>query len=281
LISLALERGLIDQAVLAGEEGELLAQSEAVSEPDQVRARAGSKFTAAPTVAAFNRASRGDAGRIGVVATPCQALALAKMRLGAPDEDRARVDKLKLVVGLFCGWALDWRKLKSLLSARVDPAEIRGMDIPPSKYARMEVRTGDGTKEIPIQEVIDCVRESCNYCFDLTAEFADLSVGSARSPEGWEVDRGWNQVIVRTDRGRELLDLALARGVLELKETPEGNLEKLKRASLNKKRACLANLRELTGGEEMVYLNPEDRAVRAAEAMNEPGKGERSEHSHG
>lgn len=275
LISLALEAGLIDQAVLAGEEGELLPRSEAVSDPSQAQALAGSKFAAAPNVAAFNRASRTGAGRIGVVATPCQAQALAKMRLNAPPEDRARVDRLKLVVGLFCGWALDWRKLKSLLSARMELAEVRGLDIPPSKFARMEVKIPDGTRDIPIDEVIGCVRESCGYCLDLTAEFADLSVGSARSPEGWEVDQGWNQLIVRTGKGQELVDLALEEKALELKEAPAGNLERLKKAALNKKRTCLANLEKRTGNkEELIYLNPHDGALRAFRESQAGAKGE-------
>ena len=72
----------------------------------------------------------------------------------------------------------------------------------------------------------------------MTAEFSDLSVGSARLPEGWETARSWNQVIVRTERGMDLLELARRRGVLEFREVPAGNLEKLKAASLGKKRAA-------------------------------------------
>jgi coenzyme F420 hydrogenase subunit beta len=72
----------------------------------------------------------------------------------------------------------------------------------------------------------------------MTAEFSDLSVGSARLPEGWETARFWNQVIVRTKRGSDLLDLARRKGVLEFREVPAGNLEKLKAASLNKKRTA-------------------------------------------
>jgi coenzyme F420 hydrogenase subunit beta len=105
----------------------------------------------------------------------------------------------------------------------------------------MEVYTSEGTVEVPIKDVLACVRPSCNYCPDMTAEFADISVGSSRSPEGWEVDRGWNQVIVRTVVGEELLNVAREEGVLEFKAVPQGNLEKLKAASMNKKQASLRN----------------------------------------
>ena len=90
----------------------------------------------------------------------------------------------------------------------------------------------------------------CGSCYDMTAEFADLSVGSARSPEGWEVDRGWNQLIARTGKGVELIELARLKGVLEFKEVPEGNLEKLKTAAGAKKRKCLEGLGAKTAADE-------------------------------
>jgi len=72
----------------------------------------------------------------------------------------------------------------------------------------------------------------------MTAEYADLSVGSARLPEGWDEARQWNQMIVRTPRGEGLVELARRRGTLEFREVPEGNLERLKNASLKKKQAA-------------------------------------------
>ena len=115
------------------------------------------------------------------------------------------------------------------------------MDIPPSRYHTLEVYTEEGTVPVSLDEVNPCVRASCRSCGDMTAEFSDLSVGSARLPEGWEEARGWNQVIVRTGRGSDLLELARRRGVLEFREVPAGNWEKLKAASLAKKRAAAAH----------------------------------------
>ena len=46
-----------------------------------------------------------------------------------------------------------------------------------------------------------CIKDACLYCSDMAAEFSDMSVGSARLPEDWEVVRSWNQVIVRTHIG--------------------------------------------------------------------------------
>ncbi len=238
LISLALREGLIDAAVLAAEGEGLLPRAITVSDPDAAARMGKSRFVVSPTVAEFNRAVRSDYRKIGVVATPCQALALAKMRTQPITVPPSGIEKLQLVVGLFCGWALSWRELVALVQKNTDLTRVIGMDIPPSRYHTLEVSTKDGSVRVSLDEVTPCVRESCRSCDDMTAEFSDLSVGSARLPEGWEEARGWNQVIVRTERGSEIMELASQRGVLEFRDVPEGNWEKLKAASLSKKRAA-------------------------------------------
>jgi coenzyme F420-reducing hydrogenase beta subunit len=42
---------------------------------------------------------------------------------------------------------------------------------------------------------------------------------------------------VRTEAGQKLMALAQSKGVLEFKKVPEGSLERLKKASLKKKKA--------------------------------------------
>jgi coenzyme F420 hydrogenase subunit beta len=263
LIQLAIDEGVIDEAVLSDQNEQFLPNAETVRKSSDAIDRGKSKFVVSPTVCAFNEASKGDAAKIGVVATPCQALALSNMKVNPLLGDETRTEKLALVIGLFCGWALDWRKFKRLLQDKVRDVTVEGVDIPPSKHACMEVYTDAGTLEIPIDEVNECVRESCDYCFDMTCEYADLSVGSARSRDGWEVDKGWNQVIVRTALGEKLLKLAESIGVLEFKAVPEGNIERLKKASANKKRTCIENLKKLTGdAHDLRYLDTDDPVVR-------------------
>ena len=211
----------------------------------------------------LNRVAREGGKKIGIVATPCQALALAKMRQKPLAPYAERIDRVGLVVGLFCGWALSWRELTALLAKKTRLEEIEGMDIPPSKYHRLEVSTRNGRLEISLDEVNRCVRGACWYCPDLTAEFADLSVGSARLPEGWEEARKWNQVIVRTPRGENLLSLARERGLLEFREVPPGNLEKLKEASLGKKKTAVKNLvLRSRNPEDLIYLDSKDPVLR-------------------
>jgi coenzyme F420 hydrogenase subunit beta len=238
LMALALREGLIDAAVLATEGEGLLTRSVTITDADAAGMQGGSRFVVSPTVAEFNRIRLGNAAKIGVVATPCQALALAKMRTLPASAAADGIEKLRLVIGLFCGWALSWQKLAALLKTKTDIVRVTGMDIPPSRYHTLEVYTTGETVRVSLDEVDPCVREACRTCGDMTAEFSDLSVGSARLPEGWETARSWNQVIVRTKRGMDLLELARIQGVLEFRAAPAGNLEKLKTASLGKKRAA-------------------------------------------
>ena len=250
LVTLALREGLVDAAVLAGEGEGLLPRSVTITDAEVAAKMGKSRFVVSPTVAEFNRICRGDAAKIGVVATPCQAVALAKMRTQPVSEVENGIEKLHLVVGLFCGWALSWQRLAALLKAKTDLAQVTGMDIPPSRYHTLEVYTRGETIRVSLDEVNPCVREPCRSCGDMTAEFSDLSVGSARLQEGWEAARFWNQVIVRTQRGMDLLELARRRGVLEFREPPAENLEKLKAASRGKKKAAASwSYAQLDSGE--------------------------------
>ena len=259
LMSLALAEGIIDTALLAEGGGSSLPRGVAVSDAREVPKLAKSKFIAAPMVEAFNKAAQSDAQKIGVVATPCQTLALAKMRMKPFPKNDSQIGKLHLTIGLFCGWVLSWRSFKQLLHQKVHQQTVVGLDIPPSKYKTMQVETDSGLVEIPLDEVEACVREACKFCTDVTAEFSDISVGSARLPDGWEVAKGWNQVIVRTAAGEALMQLAKDRQVLEFRDVPDGNLEKLKRASVKKKKTALDNLACKSGDrDDLLYLDCRD-----------------------
>jgi coenzyme F420 hydrogenase subunit beta len=267
LITLALQEGIIDSAILAEEGRNLLPQGATVQDPGEIQKRSRSKFVVSPNVAEFNRLAKEGGRKIGIVATPCQALALAKMRMKPLKHYAERIDQLKLVIGIFCGWALSWGSLVEVLRKKIDLSEIEGMDIPPSKYHLLQLYTKKGTIDIPLDEVTSSVRGACWYCPDLTAEFSDLSVGSARLPEGWEEAKGWNQVIVRTQLGEKLLNLAKKKGLLEFRHVPEGNLPKLKTASLGKKRTAVKNLKlRSRDPKNLFYLDPEDPVLRTMAA---------------
>jgi coenzyme F420 hydrogenase subunit beta len=262
LMELALSEGLIDSAIVSSSDQEFMQNGTIGNDREAIRKNAGSKFTVSPTVAAFNQMVTEVKGKIGVVATPCQALALAKMKLKPVKEDAAKIDQLKLVVGLYCGWTLSAEKYtKFLLGKNIALESITGADIPAGKNV-LELFTNNGVKSIPIDEVQNCIREACQYCLDSTAEYADVSVGSARFAGSWEEVRQWNQLIVRTKKGKELVELAVRKGVLELREASAESLKELKTAAAGKKKNALKNIVRKSGSvKKLLYLDGRDPAV--------------------
>lgn len=258
LVELALREGLIDSAVLTRSRGGLEPEGVLATSAEQIRACSGSSFQVPPTLSVLNRALHENRYRsIGVVGTPCKTLAVYKMKARPLAENDNHAGNIGMVFGLFCGWGLDWDGLRTLTAKYAEPERVEHMDIPPSKYHSLELREGGKTVSVSLDEVTPLVRSGCRYCTDMTAEFADLSVGGARSADGWTVDKGWNQVIVRSEKGQQLLDLARQKGVLDFKDVPETGLDKLKGASLGKKRTGVKNLRQLSGRDDALgYLSP-------------------------
>jgi len=264
LLELALAEHLIDSAIVSSRDQESAwANGSIVNNKIGTRKNAGSKFTVSPTVAAFNQLVTKDAGGVGVVATPCQALALAKMKLNKTNDFENKINQLKLVIGLYCGWTLSAEKYtKLLLEKNIVPESITGIDIPPGRNI-LEIYTNDGAKSLSLDEVQGFIREACHYCMDSTAEFADISVGSARFAGDWEKVRKWNQLIVRTKKGKELVDLAVNKGILKVQEAPAESLNELKAAAVNKKKEALKNIIRKSGSlKNLLYLDGRDPAVK-------------------
>ncbi|RLA98611.1 MAG: hypothetical protein DRG37_06290 [Deltaproteobacteria bacterium] len=237
IISLALKKGYISSAVLTDRKG-ILPVPRIVTSPEEVLECSTSKYTAAPTLAAFNQAVKDGYRNIGVVGTPCQVLAVAQMRSN-PMEDNDFEDPTGLVLGLFCTWALDYRAFERFITKRVDIERIKKVDIPPPPAEIMEVYSDDGAKmEIPLDEVRKLVPETCSYCTDMTSEFADISVGVL------EGRPDMNTLIVRTKRGKAIVDEAVREGFLVVEDMPEENLEHLRWAAGNKKQRALRKLQE-------------------------------------
>jgi len=255
LMTFALLEGLIDAAVLTDRKG-MIAEPRLVTRVEDIFKCVSSKYMAAPTVAVLNQGVTEGYRKIGVVGTPCQLTAVAQMRTN-PTQKEDFVDPVALTVGLFCNWALDTRQLEALLSEKMDISGIRGMDIPPPPANMMILDTDTGMKEVPLSEIKPLIPETCFICPDMTAEFSDVSVGM------YEERPGWNTLIIRTEKGTELVDKAFREGFLETEEFPAENLKHLSGAAADKKARALKTLlkRELInnndGRRSAVRIPPE------------------------
>ena len=233
LMLLALEKGIIDCAVLTRTSlDQEFPQGVVALTAEDVMACAGSQYVGAHSLAALREALDRGFQRIGVVALPCQVRSLRKMALYDLKQENL-AQRIHLVLGLFCNWAFSSRDFHSFLLDRVGSGAVKRFHIPPPPAGILEVHTDGDTVTIPLDEVRPLIQPACRTCPDMTAEFADVSVGM------YEGKPGWNTVIERTSRGAQMLAQAVTEKRIELEDFPQANLDHLAYASAQKRlRAC-------------------------------------------
>jgi len=248
LLSLALAEGLIDGAVLAKTLDDKTPGAVLARNAEEVLRCAGSSYMACPILQAYNRIPKDVNHALAVVGVPCQVLAISKMKR-EPPENRVSIAGVKLVIGLFCTWALSPDIFHRFLRENVDLPQVTKFDIPPPPANRFDVYTLSGVMSFPLEQIREYVMPTCAYCLDMTSEFADISVGSVEGIEGW------NTVIVRTDVGAELMEVAKAKGKLETDELAAQNLAHLKEAALLKKTRALKEIANKSGDKkDLLYV---------------------------
>jgi len=252
LLSLALEEGLVHKAILAKTNADKKPEAAEAATTKELLACAGSNYMAYPALEALNRMPKDNKEKLGIVLTPCQSIALAKMRSCPPDQ-RIDMSNIRIVIGLFCTWALDYGRFYEFLKDKVDIARIKKFDIPPPPASRFDIYTGKEVESLQLDEVRNYRMHTCAYCLDMTAEFADISVGAVEGVEGW------NTVIVRSERGASLVDRARKNGIIEFDKLPDKILAHLKEAAMLKKSRGLKECVKRTGDRNnLLYLGMND-----------------------
>jgi len=248
LLSLALSEGLIDTVVQTRMTPNKTPTSFLARSSKEVLTSAGSSYMACPVLESYNRIPKENNEKLGIVAMPCQILALSKMK-AQPPQNRFDINNVQLTFGLFCTWALSADGFYKFLKEKIDLPKATKFDIPPPPANRFDVYLSSGVTSFPLDEVRKFTLPTCAYCLDMTAEFADISVGSAEGVEGW------NTVIIRTEAGARLMEMAKTKRKLETDSLPPQNLAHLKEAALNKKKRALRQIVDRTGDKNnLLYL---------------------------
>lgn len=218
----ALQEGYIDSMLMTG--GNVKgARPVLVSSASGVAECAGSKYTASPTLRLFQEAVRNGYKKIGIVGRPCQVTASRKMQ----QTPEINGQHISIVIGLFCMGAFSPEFYNFVKEKNLDNCDR--VDIPNDV-----VFHGAGEDvTIPYDEMRQFIRNACLYCYDPLAELADVSVGST------EFDPGWNALIIRTQKGAELIEQASAKGYIEIKPYPSELLSILKKAVFRRKKRVL------------------------------------------
>lgn len=249
LTIVAIESSLVDAALLTRGEPMRMPEPAVARDRAGVLAASGTKYTACPTLAPLAEHLREGHDRFAVVGRPCQVEATRKLQARGDD------GRLPLVVGIFCFWALA-PSFYRFLQRRSDLARATKIDMP--KEGGMTFAVNGRTATVPIEDVRPFIRPACQSCFDPTAEWADVAVGST------EYDPAWNTLIVRSERGRALVERARAAGALETKPYPPERIPILKEAVQRKKLRVLES--QEAGVPATTYLELTDAqrlAVRA------------------
>ena len=128
--------------------------------------------------------------------------------------------------------SFDYHKIVELLKNefQVYPSDIKKMDIDKGKFIIYDQESN--ISKIPIKRIKKYGRFGCFFCGDLTAEYADISVGSIGS------ESGWSTVLIRTKKGDDFCQKALAMNLIR-KETildDSKSYENLTKIALSKKK---------------------------------------------
>ena len=231
LLQTALQEKQVDGVLLTGHEDSLTPLPFLTEDAVDIQKAAGSRFLASPSLRKVIEAREKGIEKLAVVGRPCQVQALRKMEYNKPPDSPA-LDVLS--IGLFCMWSLSW-SFKDYLARSYPGVTFSRMAIPQHE---VELISNGGIKHLSLEDIKEYIRTGCDYCLDMTAELADISVGA------YEPESGWNTVLVRSDRGKDLLERARSRDSLQVEEYPPEELGRLCQASRNKKARGLKNLKQ-------------------------------------
>ncbi|MCS7116359.1 MAG: Coenzyme F420 hydrogenase/dehydrogenase, beta subunit C-terminal domain [Nitrososphaerota archaeon] len=233
LLIYALEEGVVDCAVVTGvssKEPWRPIPKLAFTKDDILRT-AGTKYTSSPTLLGLASAlEEYGMSKVAFVGTPCQILAVRKAQFH-PSASYKLGEITKLAIGLFCMESFSYRDLilgyiKS--EKGIDPGRISKFQIKKGRF--FAIADGKKVIDVPISEMKQYAKNGCHVCGDLTAELADISVGSIGSPEGWST------VIIRNEKGRSIFEAAASKGLIEYKPVSEAGVKLLVKISEEKRK---------------------------------------------
>ncbi len=130
--------------------------------------------------------------KVALVGVPCQ--------VHGAHLFRENFNKIELIIGLICMESFSEEIMSSEVVPKVMGVDIRDVVKMNFHKGKFVVNTTKGTKEVPIKDVASMARKCCHHCQDYTSYYADISVGSVGS------DEGWSTIFVRTGRGEKYLN---------------------------------------------------------------------------
>ncbi len=199
ILAKAVERGAIDAAVVVLSGEEYRAEAAIAESVGAVLDSRGTKYLRVSVIPKLLEALRSGKRRLAVVGTPCQIRAARKLELeGSLGEEFP--DAEIILIGLFCFESFDRVKLRRHVQDMF-AADLEKADRIQIGKGKFSIFVGREEHSCKVSDLEEDVNEGCRFCGDFVSRLADISVGSVGSPEGYST------IIVRSDRGRRLLEL--------------------------------------------------------------------------
>ena len=210
LLWFAMENGLVDSSIITDKDDNFRPFPMIAQNSQDIIKGAGYKPSQGPLLSLLGDAINKESVDIAVVGTPCQIQALRKLQ-NHPAFDYEAYDLVSLTIGTFC-FGTYYNQLLEMVFEEfgVKSSEIDKIDTDKDNF-KMKIISDSTVKEIPLNYLYEkAIRKACFSCSDYTASFADLSIGKYGSKDGW------NTLIVRTERGKQVYDLAIEQGFIEI-----------------------------------------------------------------
>lgn len=140
--------------------------------------------------------------KLALVGLPCEVYSVRKMQA----THVAPADNVEYLMGLFCfetisldGWR--WTKFEALTGIPLDRVEKMNM-----REDLVVTLKGGDVRHVPLEDLSQIVNANCLRCFDYSSTYADVSIG------GYGSEPGFNTVILRTERGKDVFESAVKDG---------------------------------------------------------------------
>jgi coenzyme F420 hydrogenase subunit beta len=224
LLLAAVKEGFSDAAVLTSRDNVWNVDAAASNEKNDITRGAGTKYARAPQILKLGKNLR-KTPRLAIVGTGCQIAGTRNLQKKLLSE----IEKADLtLIGLFCYENFPYSTLKKIIDEKFG-LKIENVTKTDITKGKMHIWTNDGKKhEKPVKEFADLAPTSCVICRDFTATLSDITCGSIGS------DAGWTTVIVRSQRGMDLLKKAKEKEYIEV--TDKVDLEDVKKTGGFKKK---------------------------------------------
>ncbi len=190
------KKGLFDAAIVVKRTVGYKAEAIIAESAEEILNASGTKYSRVKMMSKVGELVEKGKRKIALVGTPCE------IRTGRKIQQQLLSEYPNLeisIVGLFCFEAFDYDKLKE------ETARLLGVDLDKAEKTQIHkgkfIVTIDGKKySAKVKKFHNAIQGGCAYCNDFVGRISDISVGSVGSNEGYST------VIVRSDKGKKLLE---------------------------------------------------------------------------